>query len=119
MIISGGENIYPREIEQLLHTHPGVADVAIVGMPDDHWGEQVAAFVRPTPGSPVTQDELASYCRAHLAAHKTPRHWIFVDAFPDPLGQGPEIPAQAAIRLRRNPSLRPHCWVGRRLRRLQ
>jgi len=66
MIIRGGENIYPREIEQLLHTHPGVADVAVVGMPDDHWGEQVAAFVRPTSGNPVTQDELASYCRAHL-----------------------------------------------------
>jgi fatty-acyl-CoA synthase len=82
MIIRGGENIYPREIEQLLYTHPGVADVAVVGMPDDHWGEQVAAFVRPTPDNPVTQDELASYCRAHLAAHKTPRHWIFVDTFP-------------------------------------
>jgi acyl-CoA synthetase (AMP-forming)/AMP-acid ligase II len=52
MIIRGGENIYSREIEQLLHTHPAVADVAIVGMPDDHCGEQVAAFVRPTPGFP-------------------------------------------------------------------
>ncbi len=82
MIIRGGENIYPREIEQLLHTHPGVADVAVVGVPDDYWGEQVAAFVRPAPGSPVTQDDLASYCRARLAAHKTPRHWVFADAFP-------------------------------------
>jgi fatty-acyl-CoA synthase len=84
MIIRGGENIYPREIEQLLHTHPGVADVAVIGVPDDHWGEQVAAFVRQVPGNPVTQDDLASYCRAHLAAHKAPRHWIFVDAFPLP-----------------------------------
>ncbi|MFY9806327.1 MAG: AMP-binding protein [Pseudonocardiaceae bacterium] len=82
MIVRGGENIYPREIEQLLHTHPGIADVAVVGVPDDHWGEQVAAFVRPAHGNPVTQDELVSYCRAHLAAHKTPRHWVFVDAFP-------------------------------------
>jgi len=82
MIIRGGENIYPREIEQLLHTHPGVTDVAIVGIPDDHWGEQVAAFIRPAPGNPATQDELASYCRTYLAAHKTPRHWVFVDAFP-------------------------------------
>lgn len=82
MIIRGGENIYPREIEQLLHTHPGVADVAVVGVPDDYWGEQVAAFVRTVPGTPVTQEELASYCRTHLAAHKTPRHWVFVDAFP-------------------------------------
>jgi fatty-acyl-CoA synthase len=82
MIIRGGENIYPREIEQLLHTHPGVADVAVIGVPDDYWGEQIAAFVRPAPGNPATQDELASYCRTHLAAHKTPRHWVFVDAFP-------------------------------------
>ena len=82
MIIRGGENIYPREIEQLLYAHPGVADVAVVGVPDDYWGEQVAAFVRPAPDSPATQDELASYCRARLAAHKTPRYWIFVDAFP-------------------------------------
>ena len=82
MIIRGGENIYPREIEQLLHAHPGVADVAVVGVSDDYWGEQVAAFVRPAPGNPVTQHELASYCRAHLAAHKTPRHWVFADAFP-------------------------------------
>ena len=82
MIIRGGENIYPWEIELLLNTHPGVADVAVVGVPDNHWGEQVAAFVRRAPGDPVKEDELASYCRAHLAAHKTPRHWAFVDAFP-------------------------------------
>jgi fatty-acyl-CoA synthase len=82
MIIRGGENIYPREIEQLLRAHPAVTDVAVVGVPDDYWGEQAAAFVRPAPGNPVTQDELASYCRAHLAAHKTPRHWVFVDSFP-------------------------------------
>jgi acyl-coenzyme A synthetase/AMP-(fatty) acid ligase len=51
-------------------------------VPDGYRGEQVAAFVRPAPGSPATQNDLASYCRAHLAAHKTPRHWVFVDAFP-------------------------------------
>ena len=50
MIIRGGENIYPREIEELLFGHPAVADVAVVGVPDDRWGEQVAAFVRPAPG---------------------------------------------------------------------
>jgi fatty-acyl-CoA synthase len=82
MIIRGGENIYPREIEQLLYAHPGVADVAVVGVPDDHWGEQVAAFIRPAPGEAVGQDELRSYCRARLAAHKTPVHWVFVDDFP-------------------------------------
>ena len=82
MIIRGGENIYPREIEQVLYAHPGVADVAVVGVPDKYWGEQVAAFVRPAPGHPATQDELAAYCRTQLAAHKMPRHWVFVDAFP-------------------------------------
>ena len=82
MIIRGGENIYPREIEEVLYAHPGVADVAVVGVPDDHWGEQVAAFVRPVPGQDVTSGELTAYCRARLAAHKTPRHWVFTDAFP-------------------------------------
>jgi fatty-acyl-CoA synthase len=82
MIIRGGENIYPREIEHVLYEHPGVADVAVVGMPDGHWGEQVAAFVRPAPGSAVTAGELDRFCRERLAAHKTPRHWEFVDAFP-------------------------------------
>jgi fatty-acyl-CoA synthase len=86
MIIRGGENICPREIKQLLYAHPGVADAAVVGVPGDDWGEQVAAFVRPAPGTCVIQDELASWCRARLAARKTPRHWVFVDAFP--LGRG-------------------------------
>jgi fatty-acyl-CoA synthase len=82
MIIRGGENIYPREIEQLLFTHPGVADVAVVGVPDPTWGEQVAAFVRPAAGQSPTTDELFAFCREHLAAHKTPRYWEFVDSFP-------------------------------------
>ncbi len=82
MIIRGGENIYPREIEQVLFAHPAVADVAVVGVPDEHWGEQVAAFIRPAPEHPATVAELSAYCRAHLAAHKAPRHWVFTDAFP-------------------------------------
>jgi fatty-acyl-CoA synthase len=82
LIIRGGENIYPREIEQLLYAHPAVADVAVVGVPDDHWGEQVAAFIRPAAGESATREELTDYCRAHLAAHKTPRHWVFTDDFP-------------------------------------
>jgi acyl-CoA synthetase (AMP-forming)/AMP-acid ligase II len=82
MIIRGGENIYPREIEQLLFAHPAVADVAVVGVPDPKWGEQVAAFVRPAPGQLPTAEELFAFCRAHLAAHKTPRFWEFVEQFP-------------------------------------
>ncbi len=82
MIIRGGENIYPREIEQLLFTHPAVGDVAVVGVPDDRWGEQVAAFVRRAPGQAPTEGELFAFCRQHLAAYKTPRHWIFVEELP-------------------------------------
>jgi len=82
MIIRGGENIYPREIEDLLFEHPKVAEVAVVGVPDERWGEAVAAFVRGTPGDPPTADELFAHCREHLAPHKTPRHWEFLDAFP-------------------------------------
>ncbi len=82
MIIRGGENIYPREIEQVLYAHPAVAEVAVIGVPDDHWGEQVAAFIRPAPGHAPAKEELAAHCRARLAAHKTPRHWVFTDAFP-------------------------------------
>ena len=82
MIIRGGENIYPREIEQLLFSHPGVADVAVVGAPDDYWGEEVVALVRPAPGQSPTEEELFAFCRQHLAAHKTPRRWVFVDEFP-------------------------------------
>jgi len=66
----------------VLFEHDDVADVAVLGVPDPVWGEQVAAFVKPAPGTPVTPDDLASWCRARLAAHKTPRHWVFTDAFP-------------------------------------
>jgi len=82
MIIRGGENIYPAEIEQVLSTHPGVLDAAVVGAPDEVWGEQVAAFIRPVPGSTPDEDELAAYTRARLAPHKAPRIWRFVDEFP-------------------------------------
>ena len=88
MIIRGGENIYPREIEQVLFEHPTVADVAVVGVPDANWGEQVAAFVRPAPGRTPDPDELFAYCREHLAPHKTPRYWTVLEEFPQtPLGK--------------------------------
>jgi len=82
LIIRGGENIYPREIEQLLADHPAVADVAVVGVPDPVWGEQVAAFVRTAPGATPDEQELLGYVRAQLASHKAPRIWRFVDEFP-------------------------------------
>ena len=82
MIIRGGENIYPREIEELLFTHPGVADVAVVGVPDARWGEQVAAFVRPAAGHEPSEADLAAFASEHLAPHKVPRTWVFMDELP-------------------------------------
>ncbi|MDD7937755.1 AMP-binding protein [Actinomycetospora lutea] len=82
MIIRGGENISPREIEELLQRHPGVAEVAVVGCPDPRWGETVAAFVRPAGDAPPAAEELHAFCRAHLAAYKTPASWHFLDAMP-------------------------------------
>ena len=82
MIIRGGENIYPREIEELLFAHPDIADVAVVGIPDEKWGEQIGAFVRRNQGSNISSDELHDYMREHLAPHKTPKLWVSVEEFP-------------------------------------
>ena len=82
MIIRGGENIYPREIEQVLFEHEDVADVAVLGIPDPVWGEQVAAFIRPAAGRTPDPERLLAYCRDRLAPHKAPRHWTTLDAFP-------------------------------------
>jgi fatty-acyl-CoA synthase len=80
MIIRGGENIYPREIEAVLASHPGVAEAVVVGVPDRFWGEVVGAVVRPA--FDVAAAELADYCRGRLAAYKTPVRWLFTEAFP-------------------------------------
>jgi fatty-acyl-CoA synthase len=82
MIIRGGENIYAREVEEVLFSHPAVSNVAVVGIPDETWGEQVAAFITLATGTSPTPDELFAHVREHLAPHKTPRIWRFVDEFP-------------------------------------
>ena len=82
MIIRGGENIYPREIEDILFKHPAVAEIAVVGVPDERWGEQVAAFVRLAEGATTNAGELHDFMREHLAPHKTPKIWIALDAYP-------------------------------------
>ena len=82
MIIRGGENIYPREIEAVLASHPGVAEAAVVGVADRFWGEEVGAVIRPAAAGVVTGAELAAYCRTRLAAYKTPTRWLFTDGFP-------------------------------------
>jgi fatty-acyl-CoA synthase len=82
MIIRGGENIYGREIEELLITHPKILDVYIVGVPDKKWGEEVAAFVNLHPGEQMDLEELRAYCEGKLARHKRPKHLMLVDEFP-------------------------------------
>ena len=83
MIIRGGENIYPREIEAALYEHAGIADVAVVGLPDDTWGEVVGAFVRDAdPDRPCDDADLRRHMRERLAPHKTPTVWIHVREFP-------------------------------------
>jgi fatty-acyl-CoA synthase len=82
MIIRGGENIYPREIEEFLYGHPKVRDVQIVGVPDERYGEEVMAWVILKEGEAATGDELRAYCQGRIAHYKVPRYWKFTDAFP-------------------------------------
>ena len=82
MIIRGGENIYPREVEEFLYGHPDVADVQVIGIPSEKYGEEVMAWVKLREGATQTGDELAAWCRGKIASYKIPRHWKFVDAFP-------------------------------------
>jgi fatty-acyl-CoA synthase len=82
MIIRGGENIYPREIEEFLHSLPGVADAHVIGVPSEHYGEEVMAWVKPRPGAKLTPAGLATACRGRIASFKIPAHWKLVDDFP-------------------------------------
>jgi acyl-CoA synthetase (AMP-forming)/AMP-acid ligase II len=82
MIVSGGENIYSAEIENVLSTHPGVSAVAVIGVPDERWGEAVKAVIIARSAHSCAPEELADYCRQRLAAYKVPKSFDFVDAFP-------------------------------------
>jgi long-chain acyl-CoA synthetase len=82
MIIRGGENIYPREIDDVLYTHPAVAHAAVIGVPDDLYGEEVAAFVALKAGAATSSEELIDFCRQHLADYKCPKTVHFVDDIP-------------------------------------
>jgi acyl-CoA synthetase (AMP-forming)/AMP-acid ligase II len=82
MIISGGVNIYPAEIEDALHRHPQVHDVAVFGVPDEEWGERIHAAVQPRPGETLTAEEVMAFARRHLAGYKVPREVSFHDDFP-------------------------------------
>jgi fatty-acyl-CoA synthase len=82
MIIRGGENVYPREIEEFLYTHPDIADVQVIGVPDERYGEVVMAWVKPRAGAQLDADAVRAYCRERIAHYKVPRHVRFVDDFP-------------------------------------
>jgi acyl-CoA synthetase (AMP-forming)/AMP-acid ligase II len=101
MIVSGGENVYPREVEDVLYRHPAVAEAAVIGVPDPKWGEAVKAIVVVKPGATIDAKELMQFCDGQLAGYKRPRSVDFIDALP------------------RNPSgkvlkreLREKFWVG-------
>ena len=82
MIISGGENIYPREIEEVLVGHPAVREVAVIGIPDPQWGEAIKAVVALLPGTSATEEELISFCKDNIASYKKPKSIDFVDELP-------------------------------------
>ncbi|HEY2707351.1 MAG TPA: AMP-binding protein [Caulobacteraceae bacterium] len=82
MVIRGGENIYPREVEEFLYTHPKVADVTVVGLPDAKMGEELCAWVRLGPGERADEAEIRDFCRGQIAHYKIPRYVRFVDEFP-------------------------------------
>jgi acyl-CoA synthetase (AMP-forming)/AMP-acid ligase II len=82
MIISGGENIYPREVEEVLYRHPAVLEAAVIGIPDEYWVEKVHAVVALKKGKEATVDEIKAFCKKHVAGYKTPKSIDFVDALP-------------------------------------
>jgi acyl-CoA synthetase (AMP-forming)/AMP-acid ligase II len=82
MIISGGENLYPREIEDILKSHPAVADCAVFGIPDQRWGEAVKAMIVLKPGQSVSPEEIIAYCGKYLAGYKRPKVVSFVEDLP-------------------------------------
>ena len=82
MIIRGGENVYPREVEEFLYGHPQIQDVQVIGVPDEKYGEEVMAWVILKPGQTTTAGELTDYCRGKIAHYKVPRYWRMTDQFP-------------------------------------
>ena len=105
MIISGGNNIYPREIEEVLLGHPAVYEVAVIGVPDPLWGESVKAIIALRPGMALTEEELNAFCRQHLASYKKPRTVEFV----------PQLPKNAYGKILKR-ELREQYWKGRERR---
>ena len=81
MVIRGGENVYPREIEEFLHTHPQITDVQVIGVPDPRYGEELMAWIT-TDGATLTVEDIAAFCAGKIAHYKVPRYLKIVDEFP-------------------------------------
>jgi fatty-acyl-CoA synthase len=82
MIIRGGENIYPREVEEFLYTHPAINEVQVFGIPDPRMGEEVCAWIQLEEGKSMTEEEVKAYCKGQITHFKIPKHIRFVDEFP-------------------------------------
>ena len=82
MILRGGENIYPREIEEFLYTHEAIEDVQVIGVPSEKFGEEVMAWIKLKSGHNITPEHLDEFCRHQIAHYKIPKFWKFVNAFP-------------------------------------
>jgi fatty-acyl-CoA synthase len=82
LVIRGGENVYPREVEEFLYTHPDIGDVQVIGVPDDRYGEELMAWVIPREGASLDEDAVREFCRGRIAHYKVPRYVKFVDSFP-------------------------------------
>ena len=105
MIISGAENIYPAEVENAIYGHPDVAEVAVIGVPDETWGEAVKAIVAPKPGSTPDPADIIAFARTRIAHYKAPRSVDFIDA----------LPRNASGKILRR-QLRDPYWEGRERR---
>jgi fatty-acyl-CoA synthase len=82
MVIRGGENVYPREVEEFLYSHPKIQDVQVVGVPDRKYGEEICAWIVAKPGATLTTDEVRAFCDGRIARYKIPRYVKLVDGFP-------------------------------------
>jgi len=88
MIVSGGENVFPGEIEELLLAHPAIRDAAVIGVADEQWGQRLRAFVVVREGEVITEDEVKAHVRENLARYKAPRDVVFLDELPrNPTGK--------------------------------
>jgi acyl-CoA synthetase (AMP-forming)/AMP-acid ligase II len=88
MIVSGGENVYSKEVEEVISTHPKVLEVAVIGLPDEKWGEVVTAVVAPMPDEKITEEEIIEYSRKSLAGYKCPKIVKLIDNIPkNPAGK--------------------------------